>query len=203
MFRIIGEFVEGFDILPNYLPAVTVYGSARISEDSPSYAQALELGQALAREGYTVITGGGGGVMESANRGAFDAGGKSIGLNVELPQEQKPNPYLTYGLSFRYFFVRKVMLVKYATGFVLLPGGFGTLDEFFETLTLIQTGKIKPFPVVLLGTEFWGGLVEWMKQHMVDRGLVGKDDLSLFLLTDDVEHAVAYINQYRKDNGEI
>ena len=203
MFRIIGEFVEGFDILPNYLPAVTVYGSARISEDSPSYAQALELGQALAREGYTVITGGGGGVMESANRGAFDAGGKSIGLNVELPQEQKPNPYLTYGLSFRYFFVRKVMLVKYATGFVLLPGGFGTLDEFFETLTLIQTGKIKPFPVVLLGTEFWGGLVEWMKQHMVDRGLVGKDDLSLFLLTDEVEHAVAYINQYRKDNGEI
>jgi len=203
MFRIIGEFVEGFDILPNYLPAVTVYGSARISEDSPSYAQALELGQALAREGYTVITGGGGGVMESANRGAFDAGGKSIGLNVELPQEQKPNPYLTYGLSFRYFFVRKVMLVKYATGFVLLPGGFGTLDEFFETLTLIQTGKIKPFPVVLLGTEFWGGLVEWMKQHMVDQGLVGKDDLSLFLLTDEVEHAVAYINQYRKDNGEI
>lgn len=203
MFRIIGEFVEGFDLLPNYLPAVTVYGSARIQEDSPYYELARNLGEALSREGYTVITGGGPGLMESANRGAFEAKGQSIGLNVELPMEQKANPYLTQGMSFRYFFVRKVMLVKYATGFILLPGGFGTLDEFFETLTLIQTGKIKPFPVVLLGREFWSGLVDWMQDQVLNRGLVGKDDLSLFHLTDDVDDAVAHINEYRSNNDSV
>ena len=151
LFRIIGEFVEGFDVLPQFLPAVTIFGSARTSEDDPNYKLAMELAEELVREGFSVLTGGGPGVMEAANRGAKQGGGNSIGLNIELPAEQSANAFLTFGLSFRYFFVRKVMLVKYASAFFLLPGGFGTLDELFETLTLIQTNKIRPFPVVLIG----------------------------------------------------
>jgi hypothetical protein len=202
LFRIIGEFVEGFDELSNYLPAVTVYGSARIKEGSPYYALARELGQALAAAGYTVITGGGPGLMESANRGAFERKGTSIGLNVELPREQKPNPYLSVSLSFRYFFVRKVMLVKYATGFILLPGGYGTLDEFFETITLIQTRKIRPFPVVLLGRDYWKGLVGWMRDRMVEERMVAPEDLDLFHVTDDIADAVARIEHYRQSQDE-
>ena len=198
MFRIIGEFVEGFDALPNYLPAVTVYGSARIKEGSPYYGLARTLGQALANAGYTVITGGGPGLMESANRGAFEHNGTSIGLNVELPHEQKPNPYVTVSMSFRYFFVRKVMLVKYATGFILLPGGYGTLDEFFETITLIQTRKIRPFPVVLLGQDYWKGLVDWMRDRMLADGMIAAHDLDLFHVTDDVHDAVAHIDRFRQ-----
>jgi hypothetical protein len=198
MFRIIGEFVEGFDVLPNYLPAVSVYGSARINENSPYAVMARELGRALVQAGYTVITGGGPGLMEQANRGAYEAGGTSIGLNIELPAEQKPNPYLTHGMSFRYFFVRKVMLVKYASAFILLPGGYGTLDELFETLTLIQTGKIRPFPVVLLGHEFWDGLVHWMRQRLLDEGLISAHDLELFLVTDDVNAALAHVERYHQ-----
>ena len=198
LFRIIGEFVEGFDELPNYLPAVTVYGSARIKEGSPYYRLSRELGAALSEAGYSVITGGGPGLMESANRGAFEHGGTSIGLNVELPREQKPNPYLSVAMSFRYFFVRKVMLVKYATGFILLPGGYGTLDEFFETVTLIQTRKIRPFPVVLMGREYWSGLVDWMRQRMLGAGLISPEDLELFHVTDDVQDAVAHVNAYRQ-----
>jgi uncharacterized protein (TIGR00730 family) len=198
LFRIIGEFVEGFDVLPNYLPAVTVYGSARVKEGSPFYAMARDLGRALTEAGYTVITGGGPGLMESANRGAFERGGASIGLNVELPREQKPNAFVTMALSFRYFFVRKVMLVKYATGFILLPGGYGTLDEFFETITLIQTRKIRPFPVVLLGKDYWAGLVGWMRERMLGEGLIAADDLELFHVTDDVHDAVAHVQRFRE-----
>ena len=198
LFRIIGEFVEGFDVLPNYLPAVTVYGSARMLESSPYYDLARELGQGLAAAGYTVITGGGPGLMESANRGAFEQGASSIGLNVELAREQKPNAFLTLSLSFRYFFVRKVMLVKYATGFILLPGGFGTLDELFETLTLIQTRKIRPFPVVLLGTGFWQGLMQWLRERVLADRLISPEDLELFLVTDSVSEAVAHVNRYRQ-----
>jgi len=198
LFRIIGEFVEGFDELPNYLPAVTVYGSARIKEGSPYYDLARELGRALTEAGYTVTTGGGPGLMESANRGAFEQGGTSIGLNVELPREQKPNRFLTVALSFRYFFVRKVMLVKYATAFILLPGGYGTLDEFFETVTLIQTRKIRPFPVVLMGRAYWSGLVTWMRERMLADGLISPEDLELFHVTDDVQDAVAHVNAYRQ-----
>lgn len=198
LFRIIGEFVEGFDVLPQYLPAVTVYGSAQHQEGTPYYEMARKLGEALAEAGFTVITGGGPGLMESANRGAFESGGRTIGLNIELPIDQKPNPFLTRGLSFRYFFVRKVMLVKYATAFILLPGGFGTLDEFFETLTLIQTRKIKPFPVVLLGKVFWQGLVTWMQERMLAEALISPEDLELFHVTDDIADAVAHVQRYRK-----
>ncbi|HKJ00786.1 MAG TPA: TIGR00730 family Rossman fold protein [bacterium] len=197
LFRIIGEFVEGFDVLPNYLPAVTVYGSARLKEGSPFHGMARDLGQALSEAGYTVITGGGPGLMASANRGAFEHGGSSIGLNVELPREQKPNPFLSLTLSFRYFFVRKVMLVKYATGFILLPGGYGTLDEFFETITLIQTRKIRPFPVVLMGQAYWAGLVDWMRERMLGEGLISPEDLELFHVTDDVHDAVAHVERFR------
>lgn len=199
MFRILGEFVEGFDTLPNYLPAVTVYGSARITEDSPYYDLSRRLGRALVNEGFTVITGGGPGVMESANRGAFESKGRSIGLNVELPREQKPNPFLSLSLSFRYFFVRKVMLVKYATAFILLPGGYGTLDEFFETLTLIQTNKIKPFPVVLLGQDYWSGLVDWIRERVLGEEMISPEDIDLFHITDSVDEAIALVRQYRRN----
>ncbi len=200
MFRILGEFVDGFDVLPNYLPAVTVYGSARTPEGDPYYQWSMDLGKALVREGFTVITGGGPGVMESANRGAFENDGRSIGLNVELPMEQKPNPYLSLSLSFRYFFVRKVMLVKYATAFILLPGGFGTLDEFFETLTLIQTRKIKPFPVVLIGKDYWRGLVDWMKERMLGEEMISPEDIDLFHVTDSIEEAVSLVKKFRTND---
>jgi uncharacterized protein (TIGR00730 family) len=202
LFRIIGEFVEGFDELANYLPAVTVYGSARTPEGTPHYALGRKLGSALAQAGYTVITGGGPGSMEAANRGAIESGGTSIGLNVELPREQKPNAYLNVSLSFRYFFVRKVMLVKYATGFILLPGGYGTLDEFFETITLIQTRKIRPFPVVLMGRAYWQGLLDWMRGRLLAEGMIAPDDLDLFHVTDDVQDAVARIEHYRQGQDD-
>ena len=179
LFRIIGEFVEGFDVLPQFLPAVTVYGSARVQEDHPNYKLARELAQALTKEGFSVLTGGGPGIMEAANRGAKEGGGNSIGLNIELPMEQFINAYTTFGLSFRYFFVRKVMLVKYASAFFLLPGGLGTLDELFETLTLIQTKKIKPFPVVLLGTDYWAGLVDWIRERALNGGMISEEDMDL------------------------
>lgn len=203
LFRIIAEFVEGFDILPNYLPAVTVYGSARVKEDSPYYQMGRDLGAVLQANGYTVITGGGPGVMEAANRGAYENKGHTIGLNVDLPMEQESNPYLTHNLSFRYFFVRKVMLVKYSTAFILLPGGYGTLDELFETLTLIQTRKIAPFPVVLMGRDFWEGLVEWIKARLLAEGTISPHDLDLFHVTDDVNEAVELVNAYRKTDKDL
>ncbi|MCZ6628992.1 MAG: TIGR00730 family Rossman fold protein [SAR324 cluster bacterium] len=195
LFRIIGEFVEGFDVLPQFLPAVTIFGSARTSEDDPNYKLAMELAEELVREGFSVLTGGGPGVMEAANRGAKQGGGNSIGLNIELPAEQSANAFLTFGLSFRYFFVRKVMLVKYASAFFLLPGGFGTLDELFETLTLIQTNKIRPFPVVLIGEAYWSGLISWMRQHTLGNGMISEEDMSLFHLTDDIREAVELVKK--------
>src|SRR5436309_5439875 len=161
--RIMSEFVEGFDALAGASPAVSVFGSARIHEDDPSYAAAREVGAALARAGFAVITGGGPGVMEAANRGCKEAGGLSVGCNIELPHEQRLNDYVDLGVDFRYFFVRKVMFVKYAEGFIVFPGGYGTLDELFEALTLIQTGKVQHFPIALYGTPYWAGLIDWMK----------------------------------------
>jgi len=194
VFRIMSEFVEGFETLSGLGRAVTVFGSARTTEDNPYYHKAVELGRRFAEEGFAMITGGGPGIMAAANRGAYDAGGKSIGLNITLPMEQIPNPYQTHQLNFHYFFVRKVMFVKYASGFVNFPGGFGTLDEFFESMTLIQTEKIEPFPVICIGKEYWTGIVDWLQEVVLDQHAnVGPDDMQRFLVTDDIEEAVQVI----------
>lgn len=198
MFRIIGEFADGFEALSGLGAAVTVFGSARGSLKLGVYRKAEILGEALAKAGYAVLTGGGPGVMEAANKGAFQAGGRSIGISIDLPHEQSPNPYQTDRVSFRYFFVRKVMLVKYARAFVAFPGGYGTLDELFEALTLIQTLKIHPFPVYLVGTDFWGGLVDWMKNTLIDQGTISPKNLQLFKVVDDVERIPEEIEAYYK-----
>src|SRR6185436_15937991 len=176
--RITGEFVRGFDLLAEIDLAVTVFGSARTVEGSAEYSAAAELGALLAREEFAVITGGGPGIMEAANRGAMEAGGVSVGCNIELPHEQYANPYTNISLDFRYFFVRKTMFVKYSEAFVVFPGGFGTLDELFESLTLIQTGKVKRFPVVLYGSDYWCGLLDWMRERLLAEGMVSEDDLA-------------------------
>lgn len=179
IFRIMGEFVEGFETLSS-IKGVTIFGSARSEPGSPDYERAYAMGRALARAGYTVITGGGPGDMEAANKGALDAQGESVGLAVELPYEPRPNPYLTKTLTFRYFFVRKVMFVKYSQAFVIMPGGFGTLDELFEAVTLIQTKKVKPFPVILAGDEeYWKGLVAWLRETVVRRGKVRSEEVKI------------------------
>ena len=204
--RIQGEFVEAIDALHDLPPAVTVFGSARLNEDSPHYQCAVKCGRQLVDAGFAVITGGGPGIMEAANRGAFENGGTSVGLNIALPKEQEANPYQTLELDFRYFFIRKVMFVKYAIGFVIFPGGFGTLDEFFESLTLIQTLKIKPFPVVLVGSDYWGSLVDWMRSSLAEQfKTIEEDDLDLFSLVDDPKDAVKIIHDHftgRKIVGE-
>jgi hypothetical protein len=180
IFRIMGEFVEGFETLGEIQKGVTVFGSARTVPGSPEYAEAEGLGRALAEAGYTVITGGGPGDMEAANKGALEAGGESVGLAIELPYEKKPNDYLTKVLRFRYFFVRKVMFVKYSQAFVIMPGGFGTLDELFEAVTLIQTKKVEPFPVILAGSNgFWDGLYCWLEQTVIPRGKLRQDELAI------------------------
>ncbi len=191
--RILGEFVEGFDVLANVGPAVTVFGSARVRRSDPSYRLARKLARRLVGEGFAIITGGGPGIMEAANRGAQEAGGLSIGCNVELPFEQDLNPYVDLGTQFRYFFVRKTMFVKYAEAFCIFPGGFGTLDELFESLTLIQTGKIEHFPVVLFGRDYWSGLLRWLRNQPLDQDKIRDEDLELLTLTDDVEEACAAI----------
>lgn len=192
--RIQAEFVEGFGQLAELPPAVTVFGSARTKPDSPDYAMGRSLGRSLAEAGYAVITGGGPGVMESANRGARDVDGAvSVGLGIELPFEQSMNDYVDLGIEFRYFFVRKTMFVKYSCGFIALPGGFGTLDELFEALTLVQTHKVTSFPVVLMGTEFWGGLLDWIKGSLLGSGKIAPQDLDLISMTDDVDEAVRII----------
>ena len=179
IFRIIGEFVEGFETL-SMVRGVAIFGSARSVPGSPDYRRAEAMGRALAQAGYTVITGGGPGDMEAANKGALEAGGESVGLAIELPYEPKPNPYLTRTLSFRYFFVRKVMFVKYSQAFVILPGGFGTLDEMFEAVTLIQTRKVKPFPVILTGDpKYWEGLIDWIRKTVEGRGKVREDEVAI------------------------
>jgi hypothetical protein len=195
MFRILGEFVDGFETLST-LKGVTIFGSARSEPGSPDYLRAEAMGRALARAGYAVITGGGPGDMEAANKGALEAGGQSIGLAIELPYELRPNPYLTRTLSFRYFFVRKVMFVKYSLAFVILPGGFGTLDEMFEAITLIQTKKIKPFPVILAGDGgYWDGLLEWIRSTLVARRKVRAEELSIVQRADTPAQVLAVLRR--------
>lgn len=192
-FRIFLELLKGFRALHFVGPCVTVFGSARFAEDHPYYAQARDIGARLARAGFTVMTGGGPGIMEAANRGAKDAGGRSIGCNILLPQEQKPNPYLDLVVNFRHFYVRKVMLVKYSYAFIAMPGGFGTLDEIFEAATLIQTGKMRRFPIVLIGTEFWQPLVDMMRGTLLREHTIAEADISILHVTDSVEDAVAHV----------
>ena len=194
--RILGEFVEGFDAMARVGPAITVFGSARTRPDDPVYEMARAIGKGLAEAGYAVITGGGPGAMEAANRGCREGGGLSVGCNIELPHEQGLNPYVDLGVEFRYFFARKVMFVKYADGFVILPGGFGTLDELFESLTLIQTGKVRHFPVVLVGRAYWEGLLAWIRDTLVTHGTVDASDLDLLLITDDPKEAVELIQRH-------
>jgi uncharacterized protein (TIGR00730 family) len=193
--RIQSEFVEGFGALAELGPAVSVFGSARTAPDSREYEAGVRIGRALAEAGFAVITGGGPGAMEAANRGALAAGGISVGLGIELPFEQGLNPYVDIGVNFRYFFVRKTMFVKYASGFVVLPGGFGTLDELFEALTLVQTKKVTRFPIVLFGTEYWGGLASWVHNTLVAEGKASPADLELFHVTDDVDEAVERVTK--------
>lgn len=196
IFRIISEFVDGFETMTEIYPAVSVFGSASISEQSPVYKLGREVGRLLAESGFTVITGGGPGAMEAANRGAFEAGGKSVGLCIQLPKEQAANPYTNVKINFRYFFVRKVMFVKYAMAYVILPGGFGTMDELFEAMTLIQTHRIKPFPVILLGKDYWKDLITWIKKTMLMKhGMICPDDMDLFQLIDDPAAAVSAIKR--------
>jgi uncharacterized protein (TIGR00730 family) len=193
VFRIMGEFVEGFDELATVTRGVAVFGSARTPAGDPYYAAAQETAALLAEASFSVITGGGPGIMEAANRGAFEAGGVSIGCNIELPFEQKPNPYQTRTLTFKYFFVRKMMFVKYSNAFVIFPGGYGTLDELFESLTLIQTRKIRNFPVVLFGKEYWGGMCRWLEESMLTSKYINEDDYRMLHLTDSPSEVVDII----------
>ena len=200
VFRIMSEFVEGFEALRNVGPAVSIFGSARARRNDWSYRNALKVAETLSRKGYAIISGGGPGIMEAANRGAQRGKGLSIGLNILLPEEQRVNRYQDKSLHFKHFFARKVMFVKYAAGYVIMPGGFGTLDEFFESLTLIQTGKIRRFPVVMMGKEHWGGLLAWLRTTMVKNRTISKSDLELFHITDDPVQAAAFIIQHHRDS---
>jgi uncharacterized protein (TIGR00730 family) len=195
VFRIMGEFVEGFDDLATVTRGVAIFGSARTPAESPFYAAAQETAALLAEAGFTVITGGGPGIMEAANRGAFEAAGASIGCNIELPFEQAPNPYQTRSLKFKYFFVRKTMFVKYSNAFVIFPGGFGTMDELFEALTLIQTRKINNFPVILFGTEFWAGMLDWLEHTILKNNYIGAQDRGLLSVTDSPAEVVEIIHR--------
>lgn len=196
MFRIMAEFVDGFDAMSAVdVPAVTIYGSARTPDDDRYYRLTEQIAAGLVRAGYGVITGGGPGIMEAANKGAAEAGGISIGLNISLPHEQTPNPYTNFPLHFKYFFVRKVMFMKYSMGFVCMPGGFGSLDELFESLTLIQTQRIKPFPIVLVGTDFWSGLVDWIHDKLLGYGNISEKDISLFQVLDDADEVIEFVKK--------
>ena len=196
MFRIMSEFVDGFDMMSAIdVPVVTIYGSARTARDHPYYKLTEALARELSLAGYGIVTGGGPGIMEAANKGAFEAGGISIGLNINLPHEQAANEFINFPLHFKYFFVRKVMFMKYSMAFICMPGGFGSLDELFESLTLIQTQSVKPFPIILVGSEFWGGLLEWIKDKFISNGTISKDDLLLIDIMDDVESVVTYIKK--------
>lgn len=196
LFKIMSEIVDSFESLSDIGPAVSVFGSARVLPGSPLYQQTENLSRQLCEAGFSVITGGGPGLMEAANKGCFDAGGESIGLHIHLPLEQKSNPYLKIRCDFRYFFIRKLVFVKYALAYVALPGGYGTLDELSEALVLIQTKRIKPFPIVLLGKEYWAGLVEWFQKQMVTNGFCKEEDLDLFMVTDSPEEAVSHIKKH-------
>jgi len=201
IFRIMAEFVEGFETLGRIPPAVAIFGSARVLPGSEAYAKAEAIAAMLARNGYSVITGGGPGVMEAANKGATEAGTTSVGLNIELPLEQKPNIYANKLLNFRYFFVRKVMFVKYSIAFVILPGGFGTLDELFEAITLIQTRKIKPFPVILVGKEYWKGLLDWIGDTLLREKMIAVEDLDILKTVDTPEEVLHWVQDSKTRNG--
>jgi hypothetical protein len=200
--RIMGEFVWGFDNLADVSDGVTIFGSARTKLNDPHYEKAVETARLLARAGIPVITGGGPGIMEAANRGALEGGGLSVGCNIELPFEQGSNAFLTRSLNFKFFFVRKTMFVKYATAFIVFPGGYGTLDELFEALTLIQTGKVKHFPVILFGSEYWSGLVDWLTETVAAERKINPADLTLFQVTDDPAEAVAYVVEARGEKPD-
>ena len=200
VFRIMSEFVEGFESLRNIGPAVSIFGSARAKRNEWSYKATCKVAEVLSRRGYAIISGGGPGIMEAANRGAKRGKGLSIGLNILLPEEQMVNRYQDKSLHFKHFFARKVMFVKYAAGYVIMPGGFGTLDEFFESLTLMQTEKIRKFPVVLMGTEYWGELLTWMRTKMVEHGTISESDLQLFHVTDDPINAADFIIKSHRDS---
>jgi uncharacterized protein (TIGR00730 family) len=196
MFRIMAEFVDAFETMSNIHNAVSIFGSARVKPEDEYYQKAEKLARLLAQNGFSVITGGGPGIMEAANKGAAEGGGKSVGMNIRLPFEQKPNPYANVHLDYKYFFIRKVMFVKYAIAYVILPGGYGTIDELFEALTLIQTKRIKSFPVILMGSEYWRGLLDWLKKTMQQEDKILPADLDLIQVIDDPEEAVKYIKKY-------
>jgi len=195
LFRIMGEFVEGVEVLHGLGPAVSIFGSARIKADDPIYQQTEKIAALFARNNFAVITGGGGGVMEAANKGAAEAGGASVGMNIVLPHEQKPNPYANIRVEFKYFFIRKVMFVKYATAYIIMPGGFGTLDELFEAVTLIQTHRIKPLPVILVGSEHWTELLEWIKSRLLASRLISAQDIDIFQILDDPQDIVRAVQK--------
>ena len=202
VFRIMAEFVEGFEELAAIGPAVSIFGSARSQPDSKYYQMAVETAKLFAKAGFTVITGGGGGIMEAANKGALESKGKSIGLNIDLPTEQLPNEYQNLTLNFRYFFCRKVMFLKYAHGFVVFPGGYGTMDELFESLTLIQTLRQAYFPVILVGSDYWSGLIEWIKEKVLNENKnISPEDIDLFKIVDEPKEIVKIITDFKKKNG--
>ena len=195
MFQIMAEFVKGFEVMPDAYPAVTIFGSSRIKPKSAVYKDTLKVSRLLVESGFNIISGGGPGVMEAANRGAAEAKGKSVGLHIELPNEQAPNKYANIRLAFKYFFIRKVMFVKYAVAYIIMPGGFGTLDELFEALTLIQTKRIRYFPVILLGSQFWEGLLDWAKKTLIKEQTIAEADFDIFNIVDTPEEAVAIIKR--------
>lgn len=195
IFRIMAEFIEGFEVLSKIPPAVSIFGSARTHPDDSDYKKTEETAAKLVKKGYAIVTGGGPGIMEAANKGASEAGGVSVGLNINLPEEQKPNKYIGTYLDFRYFFVRKVMFVKYSVAFVIFPGGLGTLDELFESVGLIQTRKIKPFPVILVGREYWKGLMNWMKLTVLEGGKISPEDINLFHIIDEPDEIVNFVKK--------
>ncbi len=203
MLRIQAEFVEGFGALAEVGPAISVFGSARTAPNEPAYADAVRIGELLVQAGYAVLTGGGPGIMEAANKGAHQAGGLSVGLGIELPHEQVMNDHVDLGINFRYFFARKTMFLKYSRGFIVMPGGFGTLDELFEALTLTQTRKVTSFPLVLVGREYWGGLLDWITEQLVGRGTISGSDIDLIHLTDSPVDAVRYVVDGDRGRGEV
>lgn len=195
IFHIMAECVEGFEVLPDVQPAVTIFGSSRSRPGDADYEKTVKLGGLLAKNGFSVISGGGPGIMEAANKGAAEAGGKSVGLHIKLPEEQKPNVYANVRLEFKYFFIRKLMFVKYAIAYVIMPGGFGTLDELFEALTLIQTKRIRSFPIILMGSEFWKGLLDWLKEVVVKKNNITESDFEIINVVDTPEEAVNIIKR--------
>jgi len=190
LFKIMGEFVEGVEELHDLGPAVSIFGSARTRPDDPQYKKAEAIAALFVKNGFGVITGGGGGIMEAANKGASEAGGTSVGLNIRLPFEQKPNPYATIQMEFKYFFIRKVMFIKYAAAYIVMPGGFGTMDELFEVVTLVQTRRIRPFPIIMVGIDYWSGLLEWIRNQLLAQSFISPTDLDIIQVLDDPEEIV-------------